>query len=137
MKHLLHLEVITPDHKVLDEFVARVTLPESDGYVTILPGHAAIVGEVGEGELEFEVDGRVRWLAICGGFLQVQDNSVKVLASSALLPTEIDIERARKAELRAQERLTSQDHTIDYRRAASALHRAQARITVATSHMEH
>lgn len=137
MKHLLHLKVITPDRMVLDEYVARVTLPESDGYVTLLPGHAALVAELGAGELEYELDGKPRWMAICGGFLQVQDDAVKVLAKSALTPWEIDIQRAKKAADRAQQRLGSGDHTIDYRRAVSAMHRAQARLTVATSHMEH
>ncbi len=136
MKHLLHLQVITPDRMVLDEYVGRVTLPETDGYITLLPGHAALVAELGAGELEFEMDGKARWMAICGGFLQVQDNAVKVLANSALAPSEINVDRAKEAEQRAQQRLTSGDHTIDYRRAASALHRAQARLTVATSHME-
>jgi len=137
MKDLLHLEVITPDRMVLDEYVARVTLPESDGYITLLPGHAALVAELGAGELEFEVDGKAHWMAICGGFLEVRDNRVKVLANSALGVSEIDLDRARQAEERARERLNSGDYTIDYRRAASALHRAQTRLTVATSHMEH
>jgi F-type H+-transporting ATPase subunit epsilon len=136
MKHLLQLEVITPESKVVDEFVSSVTLPESDGYVTLLPGHTAVVAELGSGELEYIADGNKRWLAVTGGFLQLQDNRVKVLANSALSPKEIDLERARKAEQRAQERMSSSDHTTDYRRAASALHRAQARVSVATAHME-
>ncbi len=137
MKDLLHLQVITPDRLVLDEYVGRVTLPETDGYVTLLPGHAALVAELGSGQLEFELGGEARAMAVCGGFLQVQENIVKVLANSALAASEIDINRAREAEQRAQQRLNSGDHTTDYRRAASALHRAQARLTVATKHMEH
>jgi F-type H+-transporting ATPase subunit epsilon len=136
MQHLLHLEIITPESKVVDEFVASVTLPESDGYVTLLPGHAALVAELGAGELEFVADNNRRWFAVCGGFLQLQENRLKVLTNSALAPGDIDLERARKAQQRAMDRLSSTDHTTDYRRAASALHRAQARITVATAHME-
>lgn len=136
MKDLLHLQVITPDRLVLDEYVGRVTLPETDGYVTLLPGHAALVAELGSGQLEFELNSKGRAMAVCGGFLQVQDNVVTVLANSALAASEINVDRAREAERRAQQRLSSGDHTIDYHRAASALHRAQARLSVATSHME-
>ncbi|MDZ7638698.1 MAG: hypothetical protein U5J83_10715 [Bryobacterales bacterium] len=50
--------MITPERKLLDQFVARVTLPEADGYVTLLPGHAALVGEVGDGDLVYEVRGK-------------------------------------------------------------------------------
>lgn len=133
MKQELHLQVITPERKLLDQFVERVTLPEVDGYVTLLPGHAALVAEVGDGDLEYEVEGEIHHVAITGGFLQVQDDVVKILASSALLPEEIDLDRAKEAERRAAERLGSGDPRIDYLRALSALHRAQARLTVAAT----
>lgn len=131
MKQELHLQVITPERKLLDQFVSRVTVPEVDGYVTILPGHAALVAEVGSGDLEYEVEGETRDAAITGGFLQVQEDVVKILANSALLPEEIDLERAKEAERRAVQRLSSGDPRIDYLRALSAMNRAQARLTVA------
>lgn len=131
MKQELHLQVITPERKLLDQFVSRVTLPEVDGYITLLPGHAALVAEVGCGDLEFEAEEEVRHVAITGGFLQVTDDVVKILANSALLPEEIDLERAREAERRAAERLSSGDPRIDYLRALSAVNRAHARVTVA------
>ena len=131
MNQELHLQVITPERKLLDQFVERVTLPEVDGYVTLLPGHAALVAEVGDGDLEYEVEGEIHHVAITGGFLQLEDDVVKILATSALLPEEIDLERAKAAEHRASERLSSGDPRIDYLRALSAMHRAQARVTVA------
>lgn len=131
MKQELHLQVITPERKLLDKLVDRVTLPETDGYITLLPGHAALVAEAGDGDLEYEVEGEIHHVAITGGFLQLQDDAVKILANSALLPEEIDLERAKDAERRAAERLGSGDPRIDYLRALSAMHRAQARVTVA------
>jgi F-type H+-transporting ATPase subunit epsilon len=136
MKSTLQLRVITPERQVLDEAVTRVTLREVDGYITLLPGHAALVAELGPGDMAFETtDGKIHHLAVCGGFLQVQDDVVKVLADSALWPSEINLERAREAERRARERVFGADHKVDYRRAASALHRAQVRLEVATNHM--
>lgn len=136
MKNTLQLRVITPERQVLDEAVVRVTLREVDGFVTLLPGHAALVAELGPGDMTFEMaDGKVHHLAVCGGFLQVQDDVVKVLADSALWPSEINLERAREAERRARERVYGADHKIDYHRAASALHRAEARLEVAANHL--
>lgn len=133
----LHLQVITPERKLLDRHVTRVTVPEVDGYVTLLPGHAPIVGEVGFGDLQYEADGVMSHVAVTGGFLQVEGNMVKVLANSALIPEEINAERARNAEKRASERLNSGDPDLDYERAISALNRAQARLAViSTQHME-
>lgn len=133
----LHLQVITPERKLLDRFVTRVTLPEVEGYVTLLPGHAPIVGEVGFGDLQYEADGVTAHVAVTGGFLQVEGNAVKILANSALMPEEINEERARNAEKRAADRLNSGDPNLDYDRAISALNRAQARLAViSTQHME-
>jgi len=135
MKNLLHLQVITPDRLVVDEHVSRVSVCETDGYITVLPGHAALVGELGPGDMEFEANGKVQHLAVSGGFVQIQDDVVKVLANSALWPAEIDLERAKEAAKRAQERLASGDYTTDYRRAVSALHRAEMRVAVGASQM--
>lgn len=131
MSQQLHLQVITPERKLLDQLVTYVTVPEVDGYVTLLPGHAALVAQVGNGDIEYGEGGESRHIVILGGLLRLQDNVVKILADSALLSEEIDVERARAAERRAMERLGSGDPRIDYLRALSALDRAQARVTVA------
>ena len=132
-KDRLHLQIVTPERMLLDKFVTRVTIPETDGYITVLPGHAALVAELGDGDLSYEEDGRTHHVALTGGFLQLRDNVVKLLANSALLPEEIDIERAKEAEKRAAQRLGSGDPTLNYKRAISALHRAEARLAVATT----
>lgn len=131
MSQKLHLQVITPERKLLDLRVSYVTVPEVDGYVTVLPGHAALVAQVGNGDLEFGENGEDRHVVVLGGILQLEDDVVKILADSALLPEEIDLGRAQAAERRARERLGSGDPRIDYLRALSALNRAEARVTVA------
>ena len=137
MKEGLQLQIVTPERMLLDKVVARVTIPEADGYVTVLPGHAALVAELGDGDLEYEADGSVHHVAITGGFLQLQDDVIKLLANSALMPEEIDIARAKEAEKRAAQRLSSGDPTLNYKRAVSALHRAETRLSVANvQHME-
>ncbi len=66
------------------------------------------------------------------GFAEVLPNKVTILAETAERPSEIDVERARKAKERAEQRLTSGDTTVDVNRALDALHRAEARIDVAS-----
>jgi F-type H+-transporting ATPase subunit epsilon len=129
MAETLDLEVDTPERQLVREQVSEVQLPGKDGYIGILPGHAPLVGQIGTGFLSYSVTGKQRYLAVDGGFLEILDDRVRVLADSAETAEQIDVERAR-AELRAaQERLTGADTD-----PAVALHdvaRAQSRIDAA------
>jgi len=71
-------------------------------------------------------------LAVAWGFAEVLPNKVTILAETAERPSEIDVDRARKAKQRAEQRLTSGDTSVDVDRALDALHRAEARIEVAS-----
>ena len=83
MPDLLQLEVTTPEKMLVSDQVADVQLPGKDGYLGILNGHAAMLGELGEGTLTYSIDGRKRSLNLCGGFVEVLDNFVRVLADRA------------------------------------------------------
>jgi F-type H+-transporting ATPase subunit epsilon len=127
----LKLEVVTPERQLVDEQVAEVTLPGKDGYMGILPGHAALLSELGIGFLTFNMSGRRRQLAVHGGFLEVLEDHVRVLAGAAERAEEIDVERARQALRRAQEQAINPAVGIDPGMALEALQRAQTRIAVA------
>ena len=101
------------------------------GYLGILPGHAALLGQLGTGFLSYRADGSKRYVSISGGFLEVKDDHVRVLADRAERAEEIDVERARRALERAQERIASSNIGIDPARALAAMQRAQARIETA------
>jgi F-type H+-transporting ATPase subunit epsilon len=130
----LELEVVTPERQLVQEKVPEVQVPGKDGYMGILPGHAALLGELGIGFLSYTIGGRRRLLAVHGGFLEVLDDHVRVLADAAERAEEIDVERARRALQRAQ--AINPAVGIDPAVALAALMRAQTRIAAAEQHQE-
>ena len=131
MADVLHLEVATPERPLAREEVSEVQIPGQDGYLGILPGHAALIGQLGTGYLWYVSGGRRRYLSVAGGFLEVKDNHVRVLADAAERAEEIDVERARRALQRAQEQLTNAALGVDPAIALDAMARAEARLATA------
>jgi F-type H+-transporting ATPase subunit epsilon len=78
----LSLEIATPDTLLVKETVSQVEVPGKDGYMGILPGHAAMISELKEGILKYTASGTVNQLKITGGFVEVRDDKVRVLADS-------------------------------------------------------
>jgi len=128
----LTLELATPTRMVVAEVVDEVVIPGSQGYFGVLPGHAPLLATLGIGELTYRNGREERHVAVAGGFAEVRNDKVIVLADAAELPGEIDRARAERARDRAEQRLSgrSQDE-IDYARAAAALARALIRLQVA------
>jgi F-type H+-transporting ATPase subunit epsilon len=79
----LSLEVATPDKLLVNEKVSQVEVPGKDGYMGILPGHAALISELKEGTLKYTASGKSSELKITGGFVEVRDDKVRVIADSA------------------------------------------------------
>ena len=127
------LEVITPDRMVLsDRHIVSVSVPGIEGYLGILANHAPMMTEMAIGRLDFRrADGTSDVMAISDGFVEIFENQVTVLAESAELAKEIDVERAEQSVQRAEERLSSGESDIDLDRAKIALMRAINRINVA------
>jgi len=127
----LTLELATPTRMVVAETVDEVVVPGSEGYFGVLPGHAPLLATLGIGELTYRSGRDERHVAVSGGFAEVRNDKVIVLADTAELPQDIDRGRAERARDRAEQRLSgrSQDET-DYARAAAALARALTRIQV-------
>jgi len=125
----LTLEVVTPTRHVVAETVDEVVVPGSDGYFGVLPGHAAFLTTLGTGEVIYRIDADEYYLAVSGGFAEVRNDKVIVLADAAERPEEIDRGRATRAKERAERRLfgDSSEEAIDYARATAALDRALAR----------
>ncbi|MGI5862946.1 MAG: F0F1 ATP synthase subunit epsilon [Myxococcales bacterium] len=101
----VHLEIVTPERKVVSADVDEVRAPGASGLFGVRPGHAPFITAVMPGELSFELEGRPRRYAIGGGFIEVSEDRVRVLADTAEAAEEIDLERAQRAAADAQERL--------------------------------
>jgi len=131
MAERLTLELATPTRMVVAETVDEVVVPGSEGYFGVLPGHAPLLATLGIGELTYRIGREERHVAVAGGFAEVRNDKVIVLADTAELPQDIDRARAERARDRAEQRLSgrAQDE-IDYARAAAALARALTRIQV-------
>jgi F-type H+-transporting ATPase subunit epsilon len=87
MADLLELEIATPERQLVREQVADVQIPGNDGYLGILPGHAALLGQLGAGALSYAIGGgQRRYLAIDGGFLEVLEDHVRVLPTRPSAP---------------------------------------------------
>src|ERR1700755_3271775 len=91
----LQLDVITPERRLLSEQADAVTVPGLGGELGILPGHTPLISQLQTGVLSYVLDGKTFQLHVSGGFVEVRDDHVSVLAEVAERPEEIDAARAR------------------------------------------
>lgn len=132
MAERLQIELATPTRLVVTESVDEVVVPGLEGHFGVLPGHAPFLAVLGTGEVMYRVGRQERYLAVNGGFAEVEAARVLILADTAERPEEIDLPRARAARERAEGRLGGRSaDTVDLPRALAALSRAQARLQVA------
>lgn len=132
MADRLTLEVATPMRLAVSEQVDEVVAPGVEGYFGVLPGHAPFLTTLGIGELTYRAGREEHHLALVGGFAEVRNDKVIVLADAAERPEEIDRARAERARERAERRLSGRTaDDVDFARAQAALMRALMRLHVA------
>lgn len=134
MANDLQLEVVTPERRVLSESVNSVTIPGRNGEMQILPGHAALISELKTGVLSYNQDGTNHQLHVSGGFVEVSDDRVSVLAEIAERPEEIDAARARLAREHTEKQLSAWSGTEeDFEKARVKLERSMVRLHLVSS----
>ena len=101
----LQLDVITPERRLLSEQADSVTVPGRGGELGILPGHTPLISELQTGVLSYTRGAETRRLLVSGGFAEVNDDRVSVLADLAEFPEEVDAARARAERDDAEKRL--------------------------------
>jgi F-type H+-transporting ATPase subunit epsilon len=128
----LHLEIVTPERLAYEDDVDMVIVPGVEGELGILPHHAPLVTTLGLGELRIKKGTVEESFAIVGGFLQVRPDKVVVMAETADLASEIDLEKAQQARNEAERALeTAANEPADLAAARAALQTALIRIRVA------
>ncbi|KRT75238.1 MAG: ATP synthase subunit epsilon, membrane-bound, F1 sector [Candidatus Rokubacteria bacterium CSP1-6] len=128
----VRFELATPNRLVVSEDVEEVVAPGLQGYFGVLPGHVPFLTSLQSGEVSYRIGRTEQYLAVSGGFAEVQGDRVTILAERAERPEEIDRERALRARQRAERRLQGKtQEEIDYTRALTAFSRALARLQVA------
>jgi F-type H+-transporting ATPase subunit epsilon len=98
----LLLEIVTPERLAYSDEVDAVTLPGAEGEIGVLPHHAPLVSTLGVGELRIRKGSDEESFAIAGGFLQVLPDKVVVMAETADMASEIDLEKAQEARREAE-----------------------------------
>ena len=76
------IEITTPEKLVVSKQADYAEIPGKDGYIGVLPGHAALLSELGQGDLKVTSAGKIETFKVKGGYLEVRDNHVRVLADS-------------------------------------------------------
>lgn len=127
-----NLSIVSPDRTVIDTTAESLIAPGIEGYLGIWANHEPLITALKIGEVTYRRSSEPeRHVAITGGFLEVSDNDVVILADAAELDEEIDVPRAQAARDRAQQLIAALDESIDVARAQRALARAQNRIKIA------
>ena len=128
----LQLEIVTPERLAYSDTVDAVVLPGSEGEMGVLPHHAPLLATLGIGELRIRKGGAEEAFAIVGGFVQVRPDKVVVMAETADMASEIDLERAQEARREAERALESGFHEgADLSLARAQLQQALLRIRLA------
>jgi|SRR5215471_18224934 len=127
----LHVEVVTAEREIYNGEADMVVAKGTDGVLGILPRHAALLTTLAVGEMRIKLGGAEESLFVAGGFLEVNDNVVTVLADTAEHAEEIDEARAEEARRRAQERLEQAASDVERAEMLGALERALNRLKVA------
>jgi F-type H+-transporting ATPase subunit epsilon len=130
MENTLRLEIVTPYGQVLSEDVDEVSASGTDGDFGVLAGHVPFVTTLKIGMLSYRKGKETRYIFVNSGYAEVTGEKVVVLADSAEKSEEIDVERAKAAMKRAEERLKKAEE-IDFGRASTSLERATIRIQIA------
>ena len=132
MAEKIALEVVTPERRVLAESVEMVTVPGLGGELGILPGHTPLISQLQTGVLTYVQEGKNFQLHVSGGFVEIRDDHVSVLAEVAERPDEIDAARAKLSRDRVEKQLSHWSGTEeDFEIARAKLDRSLVRLQLA------
>ena len=128
----LNLEIVTAERVVYSDEVELIVAPGIEGEMALLPSHAPLMTMLQPGELLVRKGGEDSSIFVSGGFFELMNDKVTILADSAERADEIDMTRAEEAKKRAEEKMELRTQVdIDAARAEAALRRSLMRLKVA------
>ena len=131
MAMTVHLDVVSAQEKMFSGLVESVRVTGAEGELGILPGHVPLLTAIKPGMVRIvKQHGEVETIYLSGGILEVQPNSITVMADTAIRAEQIDVEAAREARRAAQERLANAGVDFDYDAAQIELEKALAQLRV-------
>ncbi|MEI5909107.1 F0F1 ATP synthase subunit epsilon [Bacillus spongiae] len=129
----LKVSIVTPDGPVFESDVEMISTKAQSGELGILPGHIPMVAPLEIGAVRLKNGGNTELVAVSGGFIEVRPEQVTILAQAAEKAESIDIQRAKEAKARAEDRMQAKKDDVDFQRAELALKRAMNRINVTSN----
>lgn len=130
----LILEIITPEKVVYKDEIDEAVVPTVDGEIAILPSHINLLTQINPGELIIKKGSTQQYLAITGGFLEVRENKISILADYAVKAQDIEVARAMEAKKRAEKIMSEKASDNDLRVAQAEMIKAILELKVATKH---
>lgn len=138
MSKKLFLKIITPERLILEEMVDQVSLPTTQGEITVLPDHIPLISGLASGDVVAVIDGEYIPMAVAGGFVEIKQNNnsvteVAVLADFAEHVAELSDEKIEKAKTRAEElkkQMENKEH-VDFEHFEAELERSLTRVKIA------
>jgi F-type H+-transporting ATPase subunit epsilon len=131
MAEMFELKIIEPDGMFYEGQASFLEFASVMGEMGVYANHIPLTTILTPGVVKIHNDGQVKKAAVMGGFIEILKDRITVMAENAEWPDEIDVERAKAAKKRAEERLQKKDAGLDTARAEAALKRAMARISAA------
>ncbi|MGL4987644.1 MAG: F0F1 ATP synthase subunit epsilon [Cetobacterium sp.] len=131
MANSFKLELVTPLSKVLSEEVNFVMLRTTEGDMGILPNHSPFVAGLSTGEMKIKNNGQETFYYVSGGFVEISDNIVTILADEAMDVKDIDLEKARKEAQIAKEKLEKSAEDMDLANVQRTLNQALTKVKLA------
>lgn len=127
----LHVEIITPEKVVYKDDVSEIVVPTETGQITILPNHVNLLTRILPGEMLIKKDTQEHYLAITGGFLEISDNQVNILADYAVRAEDIELAKVQEAQKRAEHKIKEKASDNEFRIAEAELQKAVLQLKIA------
>lgn len=127
----IDLQIITPEKVIYKDVVDMVTLPAVEGEIGILPNHIPLFTKIKPGEIKVKTEKGEDYLAVTGGFVNVQKGKVTILADYAIRSEDIESERAEEAKRKAEEAMKNKESITNMAIAESELRKALLELKVA------
>lgn len=130
----MRLQIITPEKIIFDEEIDELVVPTVKGEIAILPHHVNLLTQIAPGEMTIKQKQKSLHMAVAGGFLQIADDAVSILADFAVRSEEIEAKKALEAQQRAEEKIKNQKEHMserDFELVQAEMRRAILQLKVA------
>lgn len=130
----LLLEILTPEKTIFKDEIIELVAPTVNGEITILPNHINLLTQIVPGELIIKENTSTFSIAITGGFLEINNNKISILADYAIRAQDIEIARVQEAKKRAEKAMTEKTSEKDFKIAQGELIKSLLELKVANKH---